>query len=484
MTTRQWSEYQKGVFNFIANETGNAVVVAVAGSGKSTTIEHGMKLVPETVSTVFLAFNKSIADELKGRGLNAKTFHSLCFSAVTKHKNCRNMDTMKTRKVVDLHLSGKEARIYSPFLCKLVGLAKQSGIGCLIPDVEQSWMDLVIQHDLEVEDDEGDIGRGIELASEVLGYCNASNMLDFDDLLYIAVKDGLALPKFGFVFVDEAQDTNAIQRAVLRKIMGPRSRMVAVGDPAQAIYGFRGADSESLNILAREFNCKTLPLTVSYRCARRVVEYSRNWVSHIEANVGAPEGVVEELGQKWDTSFFLPNDLIVCRTTKPLVSTMLKLMAARVPATVMGRDIGQGLVKLIRKIGAPSLDILETGLEAWAARETEKAIARMEEGKVDAIADKVAAIISIIDSLEDSERTIADLIRVIESMFDQARANVVTLATIHKSKGLEAQRVFWLNRSQCPSKWAKQEWQKAQERHLCYVAATRAKTHLFLIEER
>jgi superfamily I DNA/RNA helicase len=307
-------------------------------------------------------------------------------------------------------------------------------------------------------------------------------MLDFDDLLYIAVKDGLPLPKYGFVFVDEAQDTNAIQRAILRKIMGPRSRLIAVGDPAQAIYGFRGADSNSLRILADEFKCITLPLTVSYRCPESVISYARQWVSHIESAPGAEKGFVEELGTNWKPAILQANDLVVCRTTMPLIGLALKLMLARIPVTIMGRDIGQGLTRLIEKQKASNLDDLGDKLNVWRIRETEKALARMEEEKVEAIEDKVSAIHCLIDGLNEDERTIAALLQLVEKMFSQGR-NVVILATIHKSKGLEANRVFWLNRSKCPSKWAKQDWQKDQERNLCYVAATRAKKSLHIIEE-
>ncbi|HEY3473413.1 MAG TPA: ATP-binding domain-containing protein, partial [Anaerolineales bacterium] len=57
-------------------------------------------------------------------------------------------------------------------------------------------------------------------------------------------------------------------------------------------------------------------------------------------------------------------------------------------------------------------------------------------------------------------------------------------STIHKAKGLEADKVFWLNSSKCPSPWARQPWQLQQEYNLCYVATTRAKTTLVLIEEK
>ena len=75
-----------------------------------------------------------------------------------------------------------------------------------------------------------------------------------------------------------------------------------------------------------------------------------------------------------------------------------------------------------------------------------------------------------------------DLKAGIDMLFNN-NAQALTLATIHKSKGMEAVRVWWLNSSKCPSRWAKQEWQKQQEINLCYVAVTRAKQNLLYIED-
>lgn len=481
--TRQWSKYQQDIFTFVQYGVGNAVVEAVAGSGKSTTIVQALSLVPAAQSTIFLAFNKSIAEELKARGVNARTFHSLTYGPVTKARGVRTVDPDKLRKLCKQNLTGDDEYIYSSFMCKLVGLARQAGIGCLVHDVESEWMELVDHHDLELESERATIARGIELSRQLLDWSNASPMVDFDDLLYLAVKDGLVLPKFFFVFVDEAQDTNAIQRALLRKIMGPKSRMVAVGDPAQAIYGFRGADSDSLGIMAQEFNCIKLPLTVSYRCPTSVIEHAQKWVSHIEAADDAPVGAVQAHGTKWKLQDYLPDDLVVCRTTKPLIQLAYKMLKARVPARIMGREIGQGLKALINKLNAKGIDNLQSKLEVWCERECEKVIVKQQEQKAEAIQDKADAIMCLIDSLPETGRTIPALLDVIDSLFADKVA-AVTLATIHKSKGLEANRVFWLNSSQCPSKWAKQDWQKQQEVNLCYVATTRAKRELMLIEDK
>jgi superfamily I DNA/RNA helicase len=337
-------------------------------------------------------------------------------------------------------------------------------------------------HDLELENDNASLRRALELAAQLLEWSNADVRVDFDDLLYLAVKDGLSLPKFDFVFVDEAQDTNAIQRAILRKIMHRTTRMIAVGDPAQAIYGFRGADSNSLNLIAEEFNCKKLPLTVSYRCPTEVVKYAHQWVSHIEAAESAPTGEVKTLGVEWSVKSFAPADLIVCRTTKPLIALCYKFLKNRIQARIMGKEIGQGLKALIAKLNAKGIDNLTVKLGTWVERESEKALVKKQDSKVEAIQDKADAIMCLIDGMVETERTIPALMQIIDQLFADVGGGVV-MATIHKSKGLEADNVFWLNSSQCPSKWAKTEWQQDQERNLCYVAVTRAHKTLTMIEE-
>ena len=483
-TTQNWSKYQKAIFAFIKDaDAGNAVVEAVAGSGKSTTIVECMNLVPGGKTAIFLAFNKAIAEELKTRGVNARTFHSLTYSPVTRSRKARNIEPTKLQRIIKEKLSGNDAFLYGPFISRMVGLGRQAGVGCLVADTTQTWLEICNHHNLVLENENAEFGRALELCGQLLRWSNADSRLDFDDLLYLAVKDGLSLPKFDYVFVDEAQDTNAIQRALLRKILKTDSRIIAVGDPAQAIYGFRGADSNSLNLIAEEFDCKNLPLTVSYRCPTKVVEYARHWVSHIEAAPTAAEGEVLNLGAKWELNKFATGDLIICRTTKPLISFAYKFLRARIPAKIMGREIGQGLKSLIDKLNANGIDNLITKLDAWTEREIEKAVVKQQESKAEAVQDKASAILCLIGGMLETERTIPMLLLIIDTLFSDAKGDI-TLATIHKAKGLEADTVFWLNSSQCPAKWAKSEWQIQQENNLCYVAVTRAKRRLVLIEEQ
>jgi DNA helicase-2/ATP-dependent DNA helicase PcrA len=477
--TKKWSTFQTSIFAFVETGSGNAIVEAVAGSGKSTTIIEAMKLVKG--SSIFLAFNKAIADELKAKGVNARTFHSLVFGPVMRHKNATGPTMDKLRRLCRANMSSEHYKLYAAFAQKLVGLARQQGVGFLTPDTIATYRAICAHHDIELESDDADMTTALEYAQQLLEWSNQSDMVDFDDMLYWAVRDNLNLPKFDFIFVDEAQDTNMIQREILRKIMGPRSRMIAVGDPAQAIYGFRGADAQSLRSIAKEFNAVTLPLSISYRCPTSVVKYAQQWVSHIQAADNAPDGVVEHHEQEWDVDMFLPNDLVICRKSAPLLQLAFRCIRMNIPVQVLGKEIGDGLKSLIDNMNAKTLEELTDKLQKYMVREVEMAKKEDDESKVEAITDKVGCVLFLIDGLKEDRRDIASLKTGIDYLFKD-KEKCVKLCTIHKSKGLEAERVFWLNRNECPAQWARREWQQVEEINLCYVAATRAKRELHMIE--
>ena len=479
-----WSENQTNIFNFVQYGTGNAIAAAVAGSGKTTTLVQAESLV--SGSALFLAFGKEIAEEMKRRGVEAKTFHSLVYRAVTQFLGVKTVQMDKLDNLIKANFKNDERWIYGAFCKKLVGLARQQGVGYLCENTTRFWEDLADLHNIELESDDGKYWRAIELSQKLLELSNQTKSADFDDLLYFAVIYNLRLPQYDFIFVDEAQDTNAIQRELIKKLMHPNSRLLAVGDKAQAIYGFRGADSNSLSLIEKEFNCITLPLDVSYRCPRSVVEYANQWVPEIKHAPAAIEGVVSHLNE-WELSRFQPADLIICRTTKPLISMAFKLISQRIPAYVMGREIGQGMKSLINKIikrnKVKNLAELRAGLNQWKDEEVAALSLSNKPEKIEVVIDKVQAIEGVIEGLESTDaQGLTDLEAAIDYLFLE-KSNAVILCTIHKSKGLEAGRVYWLNRNACPSKWAKKDWQVQQEYNLCYVATTRAQKELFIIEE-
>jgi superfamily I DNA/RNA helicase len=282
------------------------------------------------------------------------------------------------------------------------------------------------------------------------------------------------------VIVDEAQDTNPVRRAIAHLALKDGGRLYAVGDDAQSIYGFTGASVDAMDLIRRGFNCRELPLTVSYRCARAVVERARTWVDHIEPSEFAPEGeVIDELPLAETLSRLEATDAILCRNTAPLVSVAYGLIARGRACRILGREIGEGLVNLIENQRAQGIKGLLTKLDVFKARECAKFIAKGEERRAEAVADRVDCIVTIIDALDEKSRTIPALIAKIRGMFvDEKKGEVqtvLTLCTAHKSKGKEWDRVAILCPDLMPSRAARQDWQYQQELNLCYVAATRAK---------
>lgn len=481
------SQHQQDFFDWVETGKGSAILVAVAGAGKTTTVVEAFKRIPENRSTVYLVFNKRNQEEAAQKvpgHVRAMTFHSAGFSAYRRAMGNVQIDNKKVWNLIRQHCTKEEAALYGGFVAKLVGLAKQAGVGFLVPDDPRVWFDIMEHFDLYTDSEEAEEAEGVELARAILKLNREqTEILDFDDMLYMPLVHKCRMWQNDWVFVDEAQDTNAVQRAMLKKMLKHDGRLVAVGDPAQAIYGFRGADGDSLYKIREAFGCVEMPLTVSFRCPQTVVKAAQQYVSHIQAHESAPEGVV-----RWSTlaeaitAGINKTDAIVCRTTAPLVDVAFTLIGKGIGCHVLGREIGQGLITLITKQKAKGIDALEEKLEAFMQRETAKWLAKDREDKVQALQDRIACIHTVISHLDENHRTVPALIQRLEELFSDSNGRV-TLCTVHKAKGLEWNRVFLLYPNVLmPSPWARQEWQKVQENNLIYVAYTRAKQELVFIK--
>lgn len=300
---------------------------ACAGAGKTSTIVHSATLLPPHVLTVFLAFNKRIADELTTRlpaAVQTGTFHSRCFRALgrslPKHPK---VDADKIRKLLKANLNWNDFSAYSQFVCKLVSLAKSSGLGTSLSELSpENFRQLITHHGLTLDSPDLDESRALDLADLALRESNSDlKSIDFDDMLYLALLRKVTFDKASFIFVDEAQDTNGVQRELL-KMMGnfqPQeagwsccicgkqtdafhtecphcggddcgetpmrreynpspSRLITVGDPHQAIYGFRGADASAMERMEEEFSMKKMYLSVSWRCSKTVVKEAQKGI--------------------------------------------------------------------------------------------------------------------------------------------------------------------------------------------------------------
>lgn len=486
------SAYQQAILDWLTNGTGNALIEAVAGSGKTSTLVMLANAMPRTSSATFLAFNKSIATELATKlpeHVSASTFHALGFRAIGATLLSRNggsraiVDGNKVGNIFDDNF-GRELVGCRTAVLKLVSLMKNSA---LLPTVDDDTLVEIIEHfDIEWSVEEITESDLCDMARKCLVISNDNTrVIDFDDMLYFVHVFGVNPPSYDYIMVDECQDTNEMQRVILRRMMAPNTRLIAVGDSAQAIYGFRGASHDSMQLIRSEFSCTELPLSISYRCPTTVVELAQQFVPHIRARDNAPAGTVL-YPEQWKLTDYLSTDLLVCRNTAPLVQVAYKMISRRVPCKIMGREIGKGLTNLIRKVAGTrtTLAQLPEKLTAYMEAEVSAALRRKQDGKAQSISDKCEAILALIESMTPGDRSkgIPGLCDIIDSMFADVSSGVTTLATVHKAKGLEAPRVFILDRKLMPSKYARQQWQLQQEYNLEYVAVTRSLDTLVFLD--
>jgi superfamily I DNA/RNA helicase len=503
------SPEQAAFLNWIETGKGSCVLEAVAGAGKTTTLVEGVKRMQ---GEVFLgAYNAKMGAELKARlvamgleskganGKTAATFHSAGWSTLRYALRDHNpqLDNDKVRDIVRAMFAEMREPVEGeiPAICQLVSLAKQTGfyVRGLVEQVKPIyWLELVSRYDVADRlPDDYDTNELVTLADRVLKLSNAQRALvDFDDMCYLPLFLNLRFWPKDWVLIDEAQDTNAVRREMARKMLRPvTGRLVAVGDPHQAIFGFTGADNRSLGLIKDLFKAITLTLSVSWRCPQAVVAVAREYVSHIHAASTAAEGTVRTATYRQMLDTILPGQAVLCRTNAPLVELCFRLIREGKAAKIEGREIGQGLVTLVGRWKVKGLDAFEGKLTKWDGRERAKlATAKDAEAKLARHEDKYATILCLLErARERGLQTVVEMQAMVGEMFADVGGatetpegvktlpTMVVLSSVHKSKGLEWPVVHILGRGDImPSKRATQDWQKEQEINLCYVAVTRA----------
>ncbi len=501
------SEKQKCLFDWVANGVGNAILIAVAGSGKTTSILQCFPYIPDFMKVLYLVFNTKNSDEMKAKlanlrretgrsfyGVMVSTFHSFANSVLRGYFRSANItfrkpDSFKCRTLFKkMYPDEKIQLMYSSFVCELVGYAKGDGVGIdgLAPATAETYWGFVEHHDMELEHEEGDVGQAITYARELMraSYIEAKNngWIDFDDMLFMPLALRLNFPKHDWVMGDEMQDTNPVRREIVIRSMKPTGRFLGVGDPCQAIYGFTGASNDAMEIIKNELHCTELMLNVSYRCPQAIVASVKELVPYFEVHPDNKQGDEFDVTLDEALECLTDTDMILCRNVAPIVSLAFKIIGRGRACHVLGSELGKGLVKLVRKMQATDIDSLQANIEVWCEREVEKYTAKGKEDKANAQADKAQCLYVIIENLPENSRTVEGVINRIGAIF-QDEERTLCLSSCHRSKGRESENVVIYKPELMPSPWAKKEWMAKQERNLTYVAKTRTMNYLMFLSE-
>lgn len=286
----------------VTYQGGPLLVLAGAGSGKTKVLTHrvawliSQKIIrPEEV--LLLTFTNKAAGEMKERVLHltnqapafAGTFHSFCVRILRKSGQGIDIppdfliyDDMDSKEVIKDILSELDLATdkYNPTaLSSQISEAKNQ---MLTPTmyaefIQSDWQEKVFKVWVEYEKTLAGIGA-----------------LDFDDLLLKTVKLFDRNPQtlsvwqdlLTNVFVDEWQDTNKVQYKLVKLIVGERKNITAVGDAAQSIYSWRGADYRNINYLMQDFpEIEVINLEQNYRSTQIILDAAN---SVIKKNTSHP----------------------------------------------------------------------------------------------------------------------------------------------------------------------------------------------------
>lgn len=471
--TRDWSVLQRNIFTDIESGKGNTQVIARAGTGKTSTIVEGMFYTPCVQDTLFCAFAKASQEELDKRaptGSIVKTFHGLGNAA------CRRAFP-RLGKIDD-----KGAKLYGYIgaergnddetydvrsnIANTVSLAK----GYLASSPED--IDMIIdRHGIDLCDDNRE--AFITTVLKVMKACkNDTNRIDFDDMVWFPIVHGLTLDKYGFVFIDESQDLNLAQIELALGSVKADGRIVSVGDDRQAIYGWRGADSKAIDNIVNRMQCKILPLNITYRCGRAIVEMAQAIVPDLEAAPTNHDGHVERVSSKFLEQNVKPGDFVLSRTNAPMIRGCLDLLKAGIPANIQGKDIGKGLIYMIKKSQATSVSSFLGWVEEWRSAEVERLTTLKRDSSL--IEDKA----EMLENFCEGTRSLDDVRDNIKRLFnDGDDTSRVMFSTVHRAKGMERDNVFLLEHTFKPGK-------NVEEDNIWYVGMTRAKQNLYMVSKQ
>ena len=494
------SDYQLAIIDFVKNGHGNAVIEANAGVGKTYTLIECVKEIPEDKSILLTAFNNDIATILKRKtkdfyNVNACTLHSLGLQMLKrnfpdeefrisefKYKTYTNENVRSLSSINTYELGRRKYARYMSNIESFINFGR-----CYLCETVKDLEFIEDRYDISPVADEK------EVALEILRWGkNNLSEIDYTDMIWLP--NVLNCKPIGmlydWIFLDEAQDLSICQRNILLKCRKINTRMVSFGDKNQCIYSFASSDPESFEKLKSIPNTISLPLSISYRCAKNIVDFASKIVPSIEPN---NDGRVGEIKYDVQLDEIEDGDMVLCRNNAPLMQIYVDFIKQGKKCFIRGKDIGANLKSTVKRTRAEKLNksLQEDGLFVRLYDALFDMINDMMSKYHITYADAIqsASVSNRIDTIKALEilsydiNTSEELIERIDGIFSDRKKGGISLSTIHKAKGLEADNVYIACKSLMPSGNAKKDWEIEQEYNLMYVAYTRAKNVLGFIDE-
>lgn len=493
------SEYQNDIFNEIEYGVGNLVVNACAGSSKTTVIVNAMNLI-NSKKVLMIAFNRSIMEEIKSRvtsdSANVMTFHSLGYSFLKENlPNCpTEVNDFKYTNYVNSnidHLSENARNInknkYKLYINNIIKLIDYSRyyLSFNLKDIENISKMYGITPILDE----------IEVCQKVLKWGERNlESIDHTDMIWLpnVLNMRSRYHKYDWVLIDEAQDTSIAEQQLVERVFTRGTRFMALGDSCQQINVWCGSSDEAIDTFRNKPNTKSYPLPICYRCGKKIVDLAKKYSNNIIPSDNSIDGEINT-----DCSRYAPHsgDMVLCRTTAPLVELHLDYIRCNKASYIKGSEnIKESYLSMISNFDCVYIDRhcnTSDGLfplmykKLFQKIENLMAYTNMEfdDCLIHSSVVYDYDIILGLKVLSEGLTKVDELRDKIDIIFKYNDENCIQLSTVHKSKGLECDNVFILHPSLMPSKLARKDWEIKTENNLIYVAITRAKKTLNFIKE-
>lgn len=469
-TTLRRTDEQERIVAAAVSSKDNLIINALAGTGKTSTLEMIERALPRG-PILYLVFNKKNSDEATERMFSTTTVrtfnslgHRIWASACSKRLRleAKKSHTILREMIDEIKDKSTKNEIWASYWNVISGVALAKALG-YVPDGKYPTAKRLIsqgQFHAALEEKPDDLTSDLIDAVLTTSIKQAyEGLIDYNDQPYMPALFGGTFPNFPLVLCDETQDMSPINHALIEKLA--RNRLMAVGDPHQSIYAFRGAKTNGMAEAQAKFSMTPLDLSTSFRCPRAVVEAARwrvpkfNWIK--------PGGHVESLTTLTPDSIS-DNSAIICRNNAPLFKTALNLLIAGRGITLAGSDIGPKVVGIMRKLGDEDMSKASL-LSAIADWEAERL------AKESTTAADLAACMRV---FAETGANLAQAIGYAEHLF--AQKGKIQLLTGHKAKGLEFETVYFLDPFLCR--------EEEQDQNLRYVIQTRSMNNLYEIDSR
>lgn len=480
-TKLPWSSYQKNVFANVGEGDGHTIVVSGPGSGKTKTLVESLYHIPNNLRILYTAFNRSAAKNLERQVpsyVQALTHHALSFRCVRRNwgpvYNIGSFGSVDTRNDSLFELATEQVgsdpalNQLRQMLVKALDLSKITITNS--PEEIQTVVDKfgISLCGLHEEEFANHVWQMMEKTRNAPRTLNGRNVITFSDMVWLPFVHGWKLDQFDRVVIDEAQDLSPIRTELLLSSVAPGGRILAAGDHKQAINGFAGATTESLKHLSATLKAKELPLTVSYRCAKQIIEMAQAINPFIEAAPNAPDGKIDTFEGASLYDVVEPGCAVLSRANYPLVRACFGMLARGLNANIQGKDIGERLLWRIDCWKPDDTRALINAARNWSSEINERLIRkRIDTTSVTDEAKCIEVFAERSDNIDEVKKNI-------KNFFSDNDAQI-KLSTVHKAKGSEYNKVFLLNKTFHPERGGEEE-------NIHYVSITRARNYLGILE--